>query len=122
MPSNAGSNMRHGVFSYNIPSSIRDVARSRSLINSDGIVTAKHHAYNVSRLLSKILRHSKTIRVNTLGFAWVQDVAQSMESHSGCACSQADIFFAVARDQNSRFQVVGNESSESPYQLIIRAV
>ena len=67
-PTTRVSNMQKVVFISIIQSSVRDVVRSKTVVHSDGLPILKHHAVDVARLLSS------HIRVNTLGFAGVQDV------------------------------------------------
>ncbi len=72
-----------------------------------------------------MLRHSRTLRCNVRGSVWLQDLIDAMRiGDHGLSASIAQIAYAVARDQNGRFQLAqqDNRSPHDGRHFVIRAV
>ena len=107
-------------FSIRVPAYIRQVVSYKHHTNSDGQPVNRLHTFHVSRFFSNILRHSPHILVNALVFTSVQDVVELM-AEEGCVCTQSDIFYAVAKDANSCFQVDATVNGIEPCFYVVRA-
>ena len=65
----------------------------------------------VSRAMSRILRHSKTLTVNKSGFAWMADLISTIWQDDHLWATPAQVLYVVARDLKSRFQAVQQPGS-----------
>mgnify|MGYP000385306328 CR=1 FL=1 len=59
---------------------------------------------DVGKAVGKILRHHRTLQVNSLGFAWMTDVSQRVWDDEGWRPTEPEILMAVAKDENCRLQ------------------
>ena len=63
-------------------------------------------AHRVGKCLSRSLRHPSKLQVSVLGFCWVHYFIDELaRGNNRCDATPNDIFYAVARCPNHRFQV-----------------
>ena len=114
-----------GRFSQTCDERIKAVYYDRRQRDFMGETVDREEMYAISRAMSRMLRHSSTLRCNNLGFVWLRDLIDAMRiEERGSRASIAQIAFAVARDRNGRFQLVQqmNRSAQDPGSFVIRAV
>ncbi len=114
-----------GRFSQTCDERIKAVYYDRRQRDFMGETVDREEMYAISRAMSRMLRHSSTLRCNNLGLVWLRDLIDAMRiEERGLHAFIAQIALAVARDRNGRFQLVQqmNRSAQDPGSFVIRAV
>ena len=79
-------------------------AGPRRNLDCEGRLLNPYHCRRVSLAVSRNLRHNKRIRVNRIGFAWVNELIQLILFEEHLECTLGQVLFVVANDRKSKFQ------------------
>ncbi len=97
MPTNAGHEFG-GCFGPGRVQHVKNYEAQDSLRHPDGSRITSRRITEVSKAISKILRHHWSLQVNPRGFAWLSDVQQRVWDGERWFPTEAEILMAVAKD------------------------
>jgi hypothetical protein len=100
---------------------------SSSVSAYDGTPMDRHAYDKLTHAITKRLRHNDTLPTNRLGFAWIDDLARTVWSDVKRYGIQrkptlAEILYCFTCEEESRYQLVMLQNSETTYSGLPRAI